>query len=509
MLKINGENLEIYDVLKVAREREKVGLEEEAIKRVEKSRDQVEKLVADNKVVYGITTGFGSFSDTKISPEEAVKLQENLIESHSAGTGDLLPVEAVRAMMLLRANALAKGYSGIRYSTLKLLLDMLNKDVHPLVPSQGSVGASGDLVPLAHMSLALLGKGEVEFGGKYILADEALRQVGLKPIKLKSKEGLALINGTQMMGALGSIALFEADRLLKYADIALSLTMEALKGIAAPFNELIHQVRPHPGQAVVAKNIKKLVKGSSLVLEEREDRVQDAYTIRCAPQVHGASRDSIEHVFDIFNREINSATDNPLLFPDEDKVISGGNFHGQPLALSLDYLSLAVSELGNISERRVARLVDSNLNYGLPMFLTEYGGLNSGYMIAQYTAASLVSENKVMSSPASIDSITTSANQEDHVSMGSISANKIQKVVENLKSILAIELIVAAQAVEFRTNDISDLGDGTKIIYDYIRDRVPALNGDRILSKDIADAKKIVESGELIEILADKGIELE
>ncbi len=509
MLKINGENLEIYDVLKVAREREKVGLEEEAIKRVEKSRDQVEKLVADNKVVYGITTGFGSFSDTKISPEEAVKLQENLIESHSAGTGDLLPVEAVRAMMLLRANALAKGYSGIRYSTLKLLLDMLNKDVHPLVPSQGSVGASGDLVPLAHMSLALLGKGEVEFGGKYILADEALRQVGLKPIKLKSKEGLALINGTQMMGALGSIALFEADRLLKYADIALSLTMEALKGIAAPFNELIHQVRPHPGQAVVAKNIKKLVKGSSLVLEKREDRVQDAYTIRCAPQVHGASRDSIEHVFDIFNREINSATDNPLLFPDEDKVISGGNFHGQPLALSLDYLSLAVSELGNISERRVARLVDSNLNYGLPMFLTEYGGLNSGYMIAQYTAASLVSENKVMSSPASIDSITTSANQEDHVSMGSISANKIQKVVENLKSILAIELIVAAQAVEFRTNDISDLGDGTKIIYDYIRDRVPALNGDRILSKDIADAKKIVESGELIEILADKGIELE
>ncbi len=509
MLKINGENLEIYDVLKVAREREKVGLEEEAIKRVEKSRDQVEKLVADNKVVYGITTGFGSFSDTKISPEEAVKLQENLIESHSAGTGDLLPVEAVRAMMLLRANALAKGYSGIRYSTLKLLLDMLNKDVHPLVPSQGSVGASGDLVPLAHMSLALLGKGEVEFGGKYILADEALRQVGLKPIKLKSKEGLALINGTQMMGALGSIALFEADRLLKYADIALSLTMEALKGIAAPFNELIHQVRPHPGQAVVAKNIKKLVKGSSLVLEKREDRVQDAYTIRCAPQVHGASRDSIEHVFDIFNREINSATDNPLLFPDEDKVISGGNFHGQPLALSLDYLSLAVSELGNISERRVARLVDSNLNYGLPMFLTEYGGLNSGYMIAQYTAASLVSENKVMSSPASIDSITTSANQEDHVSMGSISANKIQKVVENLKSILAIELIVAAQAVEFRTNDISDLGDGTKIIYDYIRDRVPTLNGDRILSKDIADAKKIVESGELIEILADKGIELE
>ncbi len=509
MLKINGENLEIYDVLKVAREREKVGLEEEAIKRVEKSRDQVEKLVADNKVVYGITTGFGSFSDTKISPEEAVKLQENLIESHSAGTGDLLPVEAVRAMMLLRANALAKGYSGIRYSTLKLLLDMLNKDVHPLVPSQGSVGASGDLVPLAHMSLALLGKGEVEFGGKYILADEALRQVGLKPIKLKSKEGLALINGTQMMGALGSIALFEADRLLKYADIALSLTMEALKGIAAPFNELIHQVRPHPGQAVVAKNIKKLVKGSSLVLEKREDRVQDAYTIRCAPQVHGASRDSIEHVFDIFNREINSATDNPLLFPDEDKVISGGNFHGQPLALSLDYLSLAVSELGNISERRVARLVDSNLNYGLPMFLTEYGGLNSGYMIAQYTAASLVSENKVMSSPASIDSITTSANQEDHVSMGSISANKIQKVVENLKSILAIELIVAAQAVEFRTNDISDLGDGTKIIYDYIRDRVPTLNGDRILSKDIADAKKIVESGELIEILADKGIKLE
>ena len=508
MLKINGGNLQISDVLKVARERGEVGLEEGAIERVKKSRNQVEDLVKANKVVYGITTGFGSFSDTKISPEEAIELQENLIESHSAGTGDLLPVEVVRAMMLLRANALAKGHSGIRYSTLKLLLEMLNKEVHPLVPSQGSVGASGDLVPLAHMSLALLGKGEVEFRGEFIPADKALKKVGLKSIKLKSKEGLALINGTQMMGALGSIALFEADRLLKYADIALSLTMEALKGIAAPYDDLIHKVRPHPGQGLVAKNIKKLVKNSSLVLDEREDRVQDAYTIRCAPQVHGASRDSIAHVFEIFNREINSATDNPLLFPDEDRVISGGNFHGQPLALSLDYLSLAVSELGNISERRVARLVDSNLNYGLPMFLTEYGGLNSGYMIAQYTAASLVSENKVMSSPASIDSITTSANQEDHVSMGSISANKIQKVVENLKSILAIELIVAAQAIEFRTNDINDLGDGTKIIYNYIRDRVPALNGDRVIAKDIAEAKKIVESDELIDLLIKKGVEI-
>ncbi len=509
MLKINGGNLKISDVLKVARERESVSIQEEAIEKIRKSRNQVENLVKENKVVYGITTGFGSFSDTKISPEEAVKLQENLIESHSAGTGELLPVEVVRAMILLRANALAKGHSGIRYSTLKLLLDMLNKEVHPLVPSQGSVGASGDLVPLAHMSLALLGKGKVEFAGKEVPADEAMKKVGLKPIQLKSKEGLALINGTQMMGALGSIALSEAIRLLKYSDIALSLSMEALKGILAPFNELVHRVRPHPGQGIVAENIRRLVKNSSLVLEEREDRVQDAYTIRCAPQVHGASRDSLEHVLEIFEREINSATDNPLLFPDEGKVISGGNFHGQPLALSLDYLSLAVSELGNISERRVARLVDNNLNYGLPMFLTEYGGLHSGYMIAQYTAASLVSENKVMSSPASIDSITTSANQEDHVSMGSISANKIQKVIENLKSILAIELIVAAQAVEFRTNEISDLGDGTKIIYNYIRDRVPALDGDRIIAQDIADAKKIVESDELLNLLIAKGIELE
>ncbi|MFN2363589.1 MAG: histidine ammonia-lyase, partial [Halarsenatibacteraceae bacterium] len=312
MLKINGGNLKISDVLKVARERESVNLQEEAIEKVQKSRNQVENLVKENKVVYGITTGFGSFSDTKISPEEAVKLQENLIESHSAGTGELLPVEVVRAMMLLRANALAKGHSGIRYSTLKLLLDMLNKEVHPLVPSQGSVGASGDLVPLAHMSLALLGKGKVEFGGKQVPADEAMKKVGLRPIQLKSKEGLALINGTQMMGALGSIALFESMRLLKYTDIALGLSMEALKGILAPFNELVHKVRPHPGQGIVAENIRKLVKNSSLVLEEREDRVQDAYTIRCAPQVHGASRDSLEHVLEIFEREINSATDNPL-----------------------------------------------------------------------------------------------------------------------------------------------------------------------------------------------------
>ncbi|MGM0421022.1 MAG: histidine ammonia-lyase [Bacillota bacterium] len=506
MIKINGKQLGIKDVTAVARDRIEVELTNEARKKVDRAREMVDKLVQDNKVVYGITTGFGSFSDTKISPEEVLTLQENLIKSHAAGTGEPLAEEVVRAMILLRINALAKGHSGIRYSTLKLLIDFLNKEIHPIVPSQGSVGASGDLVPLAHISLALLGKGEVLYRGKKMKASEALDKAGLKPVKLASKEGLALINGTQMMGALGVLAVNDAVRLCKIADIALGLTMEGLKGILAPYDDLIHQVRPHPGQRIVAENIRNFVKKSSLVLSEREDRVQDAYTIRCAPQVHGASRDSIKHVQEILAREINSATDNPLLFPEENKVISGGNFHGQPLALGLDYLSLAVSELANISERRVARLVDGNLNYGLPMFLTEHGGLNSGYMIAQYTAASLVSENKVLSSPASIDSITTSANQEDHVSMGSISARKVRKVIENLTAVLAIELAVAVQAIEFRTSNINDLGEGSKIVFSYIRDMLPSLEKDRILAHDIETMIDIVKGADLLKLLEDKKI---
>ncbi len=509
MITINGSKLAVEKVLSCAREGEEVELSEEAVARIKKSRQQVEKLIAENGVVYGITTGFGRFSDTRISPREVLKLQENLIRSHSAGTGDEIPEEVVRAMMLLRLNALARGYSGIRYTTLNLLVEMLNHGIHPAIPSQGSVGASGDLVPLAHMSLVMIGEGEAVVRGERMPGLQALKKINLKPVKLQGKEGLALINGTQMMSAYGSLALADALKLAGQADIALALTLESLRGLLAPFNSLVHQVRPHPGQQQVADNIRKLVAGSSLVREKRDDRVQDPYTLRCAPQVHGASRDSIAHVREILEREINSATDNPLLFAEENQVISGGNFHGQPLALGLDYLALALSELGNISERRVARLVDGNLNFGLPMFLTEHGGLNSGQMIVQYTAASLVSENKVLSGPASIDSITTSANQEDHVSMGSISARKVYQIIKNLTNLLAIEFLTAAQAADMRSDDpVRDLGQGTSLAYRTIRDKVDYLEEDRILADDISVLASLVREGELLTELKAAGIEL-
>ncbi len=509
MITINGSKLAVEKVLSCAREGEEVELSEEAVARIKKSRQQVEKLIAENGVVYGITTGFGRFSDTRISPREVLKLQENLIRSHSAGTGDEIPEEVVRAMMLLRLNALARGYSGIRYTTLNLLVEMLNHGIHPAIPSQGSVGASGDLVPLAHMSLVMIGEGEAVVRGERMPGLQALKKFNLKPVKLQGKEGLALINGTQMMSAYGSLALADALKLAGQADIALALTLESLRGLLAPFNSLVHQVRPHPGQQQVADNIRKLVAGSSLVREKRDDRVQDPYTLRCAPQVHGASRDSIAHVREILEREINSATDNPLLFAEENQVISGGNFHGQPLALGLDYLALALSELGNISERRVARLVDGNLNFGLPMFLTEHGGLNSGQMIVQYTAASLVSENKVLSGPASIDSITTSANQEDHVSMGSISARKVYQIIKNLTNLLAIEFLTAAQAADMRSDDpVRDLGQGTSLAYRTIRDKVDYLEEDRILADDISVLASLVREGELLTELKAAGIEL-
>ncbi len=509
MITINGERLSVEKVEGCARQGEEIQLSEEAVSRIKKSRQQVDKLIAENGVVYGITTGFGRFSDTRISPREVVKLQENLIRSHSAGTGEEIPEEVVRAMMLLRLNALARGYSGIRYSTLKLLVKMLNHGIHPVIPSQGSVGASGDLVPLAHMSLVLIGEGEAFLRGERMPGLQALKKFNLKPVQLQGKEGLALINGTQMMSAYGALALADALKLAAQADIALALTLESLRGLLAPFNSLVHQVRPHPGQQRVAENVRKLVAGSSLVREKREDRVQDPYTLRCAPQVHGASRDSITHVREILEREINSATDNPLLFAEENEVISGGNFHGQPLALGLDYLAMALSELGSISERRVARLVDGNLNFGLPMFLTEHGGLNSGQMIAQYTAASLVSENKVLSGPASIDSITTSANQEDHVSMGSISARKVYQIIKNLTNLLAIEFLTAAQAADMRSdNPARDLGCGTALAYQTIRDRVDYLEEDRVLSDDIAALAGLVREGRFLNELKEKGIEI-
>ncbi len=499
MIHINGGEMTVDEVVRAAREEEEVVLSEEAVSDIKKARKQVEEVVEDNRVCYGITTGFGRFSDTRISPQEVLKLQENLIRSHAAGTGEPLPREIVRAMMLLRINALARGQSGIRLETLKLLVDMLNRGVHPLVPSQGSLGASGDLAPLAHMALVLMGEGRAEVDGSEMRGNKALKKRKLEPVTLGAKEGLALINGTQMMTAFAALALADGLNLLRHVDLSLCMSMEALRGILAPFNRLVHEARPHPGQNLVARNVRNILQESSLVLEKREDRVQDAYSLRCAPQVHGASREAYRHTAEVVGREINSATDNPLLFPEEDRIISGGNFHGQPLALTLDYFSMSLSEIGSISERRIFRLVDGSLNGELPMFLTRHGGLNSGYMIAQYTSAALLGENKMLSSPASTDSVPTSANQEDHVSMGAVSARKVRRIVKNLRNIVAVEFLTAAQGIDLLTDSPGrDLSPKTFEIQQQIREEVPFLERDRVIAEDIEKMNQIIKSRSML-----------
>ncbi|AZR74608.1 histidine ammonia-lyase [Anoxybacter fermentans] len=496
MIYINGENLALQQMIDVVRGFEKVALDQEGIEKVKASRKLVEELIERGEVVYGITTGFGKLADVMIPQEKVEELQRNLILSHACGVGDPLPKEVVRAMMLLRANALVKGYSGIRLETLQLLVDMLNADVVPVVYSQGSVGASGDLVPLAHMVLVMLGYGEAYYQGERMPGDKALIKAGLKPITLGAKEGLALINGTQCMTALGALGVYDSLNLAKTADICAALTMEALQGIPDAYDERIQQLRPHPGQLKAARNIRAILNGSGLVYRKERDRVQDAYTLRCTPQVHGASRDAINYVAEVVVREINSATDNPLIFPEDGIVFSGGNFHGQPIALAMDFLGIALAELANISERRIERLVNSNLS-GLPPFLIADSGINSGYMIAQYTAASLVSENKVLSHPASVDSIPTSANQEDHVSMGTIAARKMYNILTNAENVLAVELLTAAQALEFRDKD--KLASGTKAVYDLIRSSIPALTHDRLIAPEIHKMQEKIHSGEIIQ----------
>lgn len=416
------------------------------------------------------------------------------------GVGEYLSNESVRAMMLLRINALAKGYSGIRLSTLKTLMDMLNRGVIPRVPSQGSLGASGDLVPLAHMVLVMLGEGEAIYNGEILPGAKAMEKAGIKPVVLEAKEGLALINGTQAMSAVGSLALAKAINLSKISDICGALSMEALNGIIDAFDEKVQAVRPHPGQKLCAANIRKLVKDSEFILRQGELKVQDAYVLRCMPQVHGAVKDALSHVKDVMEIEINSATDNPLIFPDEGRVISGGNFHGEPVAINMDYMGIAVSEMADISERRIERLVNPHLNEGLPAFLTGNGGLNSGLMISQYTAASLVSENKVLAHPASVDSIPSSANQEDHVSMGTIAARKAVKIVENTRNVLAIELLCATQAIDLRRAKMgrrARLGRGTRAAYELVRETVPQIVEDRVLSDDVKTLAKLIDSGQL------------
>nr|WP_207903293.1 histidine ammonia-lyase [Hazenella coriacea] len=480
---LDGKGVTPEEVATVAFQNESVSLGEEAIKRVIKCRQMVEDLVATDQVVYGVTTGFGKFSDVHISSEDVEALQMNLIRSHACAVGSPLPEPTVRSLMLLRANALAKGHSGIRLETLQLLVECINRGVHPVIPSQGSLGASGDLAPLSHLALVLMGEGEAFFQGKRMSGMEALVQAGLSPITLQAKEGLALINGTQAMTSIGTLALMKAERLSRMADIIAALTLECLRGIPEAFIDEVHQVRPYPEQIRVAANLRQLLTDSQLTTKQGEIRVQDAYSLRCLPQVHGATRQVLTYVRDKISIEINSATDNPLLFVDEEMVISGGNFHGQPIAFAMDFLKIGMSELANISERRTERLVNPALSGGLPAFLSHQPGIASGMMILQYTSASLVSENKVLAHPASVDSIPSSANQEDHVSMGTTAARHADQVVENVAKVLAIELICAAEAADFVGND--RLSPATHVLYDQLRTIVPPVWEDRSLSQEI------------------------
>lgn len=491
---IDGGNLTLVDIINVARDNYQVELSSEAKCKVLQSRKIVDTIVEENKVVYGITTGFGKFSDVTISQEDCKKLQKNLILSHACGYGSNFPKEIVRTIMLLRANALAKGYSGIRLETLNTLIDMINKGVHPCIPEKGSLGASGDLAPLAHMVLPMLGEGEAEFSEQILSGEEAMRAAGIPTVELTAKEGLALINGTQVMTAVGAITLYDSINLVKVCDIAAALTMEGLRGIVDAFYPNIHVIRPHTGQITTAENILSLVEGSTFTSRQGELRVQDAYTLRCIPQVHGASKDALNYVEDKVLIEINSATDNPIITP-EGMVISGGNFHGQPMALAFDFLGIAIAELGNISERRLERLINYQLN-DLPAFLVKRGGLNSGFMITQYAAAALVSENKVLAHPASVDSIPSSANQEDHVSMGTIAARKCLSIVENVKRVVATEIMAACQAIDFRDN--MKLGKGTSEAYKLIREHICFIEEDKVMYRELDKCTQLINNSSLL-----------
>jgi len=483
MLILGDSPLTIIDVVRVARERERVGLSDAAVERMANSRVWVDKVLESDKPVYGINTGFGDLSKILVARERWESLQRNLILSHCTGVGERFPEDICRAIILLRVNSLIAGYSGIRAETVEQLVMLLNKDIYPVIPSKGSVGSSGDLAPLSHMAAVLLGEGMVVSNGKEVPSTPVLKAAGINPIVLEAKEGLALINGTQAMTAVAVLTLYDAGILMKTADIAAAMSLEALHGTRAAFDPRIAMIRPHTGQGDAAKNILVLTQGSEIMENHADcEKVQDAYSLRCVSQVHGASKDALQHVIRTVDVEINSVTDNPLVMADTGEIISGGNFHGQPVALVMDYLKIAIAELGNISERRTSRLVDSKLS-DLPAFLTSYPGVNSGFMILQYTAASLVSENKVLAHPASVDSIPTSANQEDHVSMGTIAARQAREILENVRYVLAIEILAAAQGIDFLNKDAP--GKGTGAVHATIRAIVPHLDDDRVLSPDI------------------------
>jgi len=505
-LHINGNDLTPEAVHEVAIERRSVLLDPDARARVDRARAIVDSLVAHNKVSYAITTGVGKLSDVRIVGDQIRELQVNLVRSHAVGVGEPLSIAETRTMMLLRAASLSKGHSGVRAVTIDTICEMLNRGVTPYVPSQGSVGASGDLAPLGHLAIALIGEGEcIDENGTRIPSADALKRAQIKPLVLEAKEAVSMINGTQAMLAVGTLALMAAETLVDSADVIGALSCDALKGTDAAFDERIHKARPHAGQVRTAANLRKLLTGSAIRESHRDcGRVQDAYSLRCIPQVHGAVRDTLSYCREVFEVEMNSAVDNPLVFPDADKnkydqgdVISGGNFHGEPVAFALDYLGIALSALAGISERRLERLVNPALSEGLPPFLAPGAGLNSGFMMPQVTAAALVSENKVLAHPASVDSITTSGNKEDYVSMGMGAAIKLKKIVENTRNAIAIEAMAAAQAIDFlaplKTSKLLQQAHAA------IRAVCPTMEKDRVMYKDFARISELLASGKVAE----------
>jgi histidine ammonia-lyase len=494
-VEISGRPISLAQLNAAATGNERIDLTDESRDRIHKSRAVVEKILEQGEVIYGISTGFGKLSDVKIEPEALRQLQLNLVRSHSCGVGQPLSIPEVRAMIFLRANVLALGFSGVRLEVVELLCQMLNRGVYPVVPEKGSVGASGDLAPLAHLALALIGEGESFFEKERLASADALARAGLNPIVLEAKDGLALLNGTQGMHAVGGLALFRAKRLARVADVAGAMTLEGLMGTPRAFDLRIQQARPHPGQVAVAEHLRALVQESEIRESHRENdpRVQDAYSLRCIPQVHGAARDALGYAEKILEIESAGATDNPLVFPESGDVISGGNFHGAPLALALDFAAIALTDLMSISERRIERIVNPDLSFGLPAFLARKPGLQSGMMIAQVAAASLLNEAKVLAHPASIDNVPTSAGKEDHVSMGMTSAVKLRSIVENAESLLAIELLAAAEALEHRRP--LKAGAGVERAYATVRKYAEPLLEDRALAPDISAIATAIRAG--------------
>ena len=504
---LDGNHLTLEEVFEVAEGKAKVRIAPTAAKGMKRSRDFVERALQKGEKIYGVTTGFGLLSDKLIDLSQIEDLQKNLIRSHSVGVGPIFDEPTTRAIMVLRANVIAKGYSGVRLEVLKCLVEMINRGVHPLVPEQGSVGASGDLAPLAHLASVLMGEGEAVFQGKVMPGRKAMEKAGIPVLTLKAKEGLSLVNGTQVMTAVGLLSLLRAERLCKIADIVGACTLDALKGSLTAFDPDIQRVRPFPGQLAVSKNFQKLGQKDEIVESHRYcSKIQDAYSLRCIPQVHGAVRDALAFVRQTLEIEVNSATDNPLIFADQGKILNCGNFHGEPIAFALDLLGIVVSELGGISERRIEKLINPALS-GLPPFLTTEGGLHSGLMMVQVSAAALASENKILAHPASVDSIPTSADKEDHVSMGVTAARKGRDIVRNVEHILAMELLCATQGLEFQLP--LQPGIGIKEAYRVVREKVPPVTGDRRFSDDIRKIQRLIESGEFLQRVekAVKGLE--